>query len=414
MVFSLQLRVIFPVDAPPIEHGVVTIEGERISAVGKTAEGPPQDLGHVALLPAFVNAHTHLEFSYLRQPLGQPGMRLVDWIRLVIAERRRSATPPAEAIAAGLRESISAGVAAIGEIATEESTDNPSSYSLLPAPCSLLFLEVIGFSRGRAVSVANSLEQRLKAWPESPDISLGISPHAPYTVSPALLARLLMLANERRLPVAMHLAESADELEMLANGSGVFQQLLDERSMWDASAIPRGTRPLEYLQLLSKAPRSLVIHGNYLDAEEHAFLAAHSDCMSLIFCPRTHAYFQHPPYPLAELLAAGVRVALGTDSRASNPDLDLLAEMRHVARVHSNVAPTAILRMGTLGGAQALGCDADLGSLAPGKLANLVAVPLPAGARGGADDLLTALLHCTERPNAVWLRGQLLPQDATH
>ena len=129
--------------------------------------------------------------------------------------------------------------------------------------------------------------------------------------------------------------------------------------------------------MLADAPRALVIHGNYLDRDEHEFLAAHADRMSLVYCPRTHAYFDHPPYPLAELLAAGVRVALGTDSRASNPDLNLLGEMRHVARTHAGRAArrrSSRWRRSTR--LEALGCEQECGSITPGKLANLC-VPLP-------------------------------------
>ena len=117
MAFSLQARVVYPVDRPPIEHGVVTIDGERIVAVGTKADGGGViDLGNVALLPGLVNAHTHLEFSYLQQPLGQPGMQLVDWIRLVIAERgRRRYAPDAHR---GVLESRAAGVTTIGDIST--------------------------------------------------------------------------------------------------------------------------------------------------------------------------------------------------------------------------------------------------------------------------------------------------------
>ncbi len=91
MVFSIRARVVFPVNGPPIERGVVTIDGERIVAVGEgAAQENVIDLGSVALLPGFVNVHTHLEFSHLRQPLGRPGISLADWIRLVIAERGRN------------------------------------------------------------------------------------------------------------------------------------------------------------------------------------------------------------------------------------------------------------------------------------------------------------------------------------
>ncbi len=125
----------------------------------------------------------------------------------------------------------------------------------------------------------------------------------------------------------MHLAESPEELRLLSHGDGPFRDLLADRSMWDESAIPAGTRPLDYLRMLAAAPKALVVHGNYLSAEELQFLATHAASMSLVYCPRTHGFFEHSPYPLRQALDLGVRVAIGTDSRASNPDLSLLAEL---------------------------------------------------------------------------------------
>ena len=171
--------------------------------------------------------------------------------------------------------------------------------------------------------------------------------------------------------------------------------------MWDAEAIPRGSRPLDYLRLLADAPRALVIHGNYLARDEQQFLAEHADRMTLVYCPRTHAYFGHPPYPLGDLLAAGVRVALGTDSRASNPDLDPLGEIRQAVRAHPDVPADAILEMATLRAAEALGCDQDCGSIAPGKLANLVALPM----RGNS---LAEAFAESSQAAGVWLRGRKL------
>ena len=402
MAFSLRARVVFPVDRAPIEHGVVTIDGERIVAVGTQAEGGEVfDLGSVALLPGLVNTHTHLEFSHLKRPLGEPGMALVDWIRLVIAERGRGDREASDSIRAGLAESVRDGVTMLGEITQGDA----NAYEKAGVDLTF-FLEVIGFSRARAESAFAAVMERLAGLEGKSSGQIGLSPHAPYTVSPELLRELVRLAQEQNLPVAMHVAESADELELLATGTGPFQELLAERSMWDAAAIPRASRPLDYLRLLAEAPRALVIHGNYLDDAERSFLAANVDRMSLVYCPRTHAYFGHPPYPLAELLAAGVRVALGTDSRASNPDLDLLAEMRYVAGTIPAIDPLEILRMGTLTGAEALGRAAEVGSITPGKLANLVAVPLPDDVRAAPRDRLVAILASPESPCAVWIRGK--------
>jgi cytosine/adenosine deaminase-related metal-dependent hydrolase len=353
---TLRARWVLPIDGPPIEGGFVTLRDGVIASVGAraTEAGAVTDLGDVVLLPALVNAHTHLEFSGLAKPLGSPGMSLPTWIRSVIADRGRGDRDAAAAIAAGLKESRDAGVGAIGEIATSPA----ALYEANDDGRLLLFQEAIGFSAGRVDSVFAEMERRV----ELAGNAAGISPHAPYTVHPRLLERLVDLAVERRLPVAMHLAESREELELLRDGAGPFQELLADRSMWDASAIPRGSRVLDYMRQLSRAERSLVIHGNYLDAEEIAFAASQRERMSVVYCPRTHAYFGHEPYPLAAMLDAGVRVAFGTDSRASNPDLNLL-------------------RMATLDGAVALGLDRTYGSLDVAKSGRVITIACDAQER---------------------------------
>ena len=137
----------------------------------------------------------------------------------------------------------------------------------------------------------------------------------------------------------MHLAESPEELELLRHGGGPLRAFLEELGAWDATAIPPGTRPLDYLRLLASAHRALVVHGNYLDDEEIAFLGANAGRMSVVYCPRTHDWFAHRDYPLEKMLAAGATVALGTDGRGSSPDLSLLGEMRFAARRHPGVPP---------------------------------------------------------------------------
>jgi cytosine/adenosine deaminase-related metal-dependent hydrolase len=401
MAFALQARVVFPVDRPPIDGGVVTIERDRIVDVGVRSDAAEMiDLGDVALLPGLINTHTHLEFSYLQRPLGSPGIRLVDWIRMVIAERGQANRGSGAAAAPGLAECLLSGATTWGDIATSVSDVTSNAGGELTS-----FFEVIGFSRARAESAFATARVHIESVLQRRYVHAGISPHAPYTVSPALLRQLVSLASECGLPVAMHIAESAEERELLASGSGPFQQLLDERSMWDADAIPRDSRPLDYLRMLSEAPRAPVIHGNYLDVDEHAFLAAHSDRMSLVYCPRTHAYFGHPTYPLPALLESGVRVALATDSRASNPDLNLLAEMQHVAASFLSVDPQTVLRLGTLAGAEALGRDAEVGSITAGKFANLIAVPMLSQGARSAEDVLGEILASDKRPCGIWIRG---------
>jgi cytosine/adenosine deaminase-related metal-dependent hydrolase len=238
---------------------------------------------------------------------------------------------------------------------------------------------------------------------------------------------LVSYAQQHNFPMAMHLAESREELELLRDGTGPFRQLLEERSMWDTDAIPLGSRPLDYLMLLAEAPRTLVIHGSFLDDDELKFLAARQQRMSLVYCPRTHAHFYptvHHSYPLSRALAAGVRVALGTDSRASTHDLNLLTDLQLTALTYPEIDAQRVLRMGTLSGAEALGRDTDVGSITVGKLANLVALPIPDNSRATQTDILSAILGRRwnevlraifatnfanrQKPSAVYLAGRPL------
>ena len=377
----------------------MTIEGERIVTIGQSAASEVHDLGDVVLLPGLVNAHTHLEFSDCEKPLGRPGMPLPEWIRQVIGTRHRNDRDASSAVRIGFEESLRGGVTTIGEI----STTAASSYSDFVGSNLIAFHEVIGFSAARCDSVQIDLEQRLDSLPRNSMVALGISPHAPYTVHPTLLRNLVDIACERNLPIAMHLAESREELELLQAGTGPFQQLLADRSMWDPKAIPLGCKPLHYLLVLAKAPRALIIHGNYLSDEEIEFLAEQREHMSVVYCPRTHAFFAHDAYPLEKILSAGVRVAFGTDSRASNPDLNLLEEMRHVSRQFPGLTHDRILQMGTIASAEALGLADETGTLTTGKLADMVAIPC-----APHDEPLDAVLHSNATPSHVVVRGKLI------
>lgn len=425
MTSTLRARWVFPVERAPIQDGVVTIDYGRITEVGKhTCSTAVEDLGEVALLPGFVNAHTHLEFSHLRNPLGQSGMPLVEWIRLVIAERGRTNTDPSASIQLGLRESLACGITTLGDIAT-----SAWGGTRWPTPDRLAFLEVIGFSRARATSALAALIEKIDAATEPllaagasstqnaisvlTGNAMGISPHAPYTVSPDLLNRLVEVASRRGMPLAMHVAESRDELALLECGGGPFRELLEERSMWDPDVIPPNSRPGDYLQRLAAASRSLVIHGNYLTCDELAFVGENRDRMTLVYCPRTHAYFGHDRYPLESAFHQGVRIALGTDSLASNPDLNLLAEMAQLSTTFPQVDPFDTLQMGTLAGAEALGCADAVGSISPGKLANLVAVPLPGGIAAEPKEVLQAVYASAYAHFRVWLRGREVDRVAT-
>lgn len=401
----LKARYVFPVAGEPIADGRVTIRGERIVSVGRDSPGGTiEDLGNAAIVPGLVNAHAHLEFSDLADPLGKPGMPLAEWIGEVVRFRQEERHAPQQAIRAGLAQSLDGGTTALAEIA--QPSWDPNAFAS-GRPQATVFLELIAPTAGRVDSAIELAERHLESAGGSGPWLAGLSPHAPYSVHPRLLLHAVELSRSRHVPLAMHLAESREEVELLRSGAGPFRDLLERLDAWGADASPAGRRPLDYLRGVARAHRALVIHGNYLDDEEIAFAAAHADRMAVVYCPRTHAYFAHAAYPLQRLLAAGATVALGTDSRASSPDLSVLAEMRFVARAHPAIDATTVLRLGTLSGAKALGRDQEIGSLEPGKRADLAAVALPD--RDACDP--HELLFDSDLPVvAAWWRGRRIDE----
>lgn len=384
---ALRARYVFPAGGPPIAEGMVVIEGGQIAAVGSDRSADrAQDLGDVAILPGLVNAHTHLEFSDLPSPLGSPGMSLPDWLRSVMEHREAAGHAAGAAVARGLAESAAAGTAALGEIATN---DWRSSRALPPTiPTTVMFHESIGPTIPRIQPAIAAAEAFLEAESPRSDVLPALSPHAPYTVHPRLIAALVELSRRYRVPLAMHLAESHEELELLLLSAGPLRELLESVGAWEPSDSARLPYVVDYLSELAKAHRALVIHGNYLDGEEIEFLAAHAPTMSVVYCPRTHDYFDHQPYPLAQMLDAGVTMALGTDSRASNPGLGVLEEMKFAAQAHPGVAKSTLLEMATLGGARALGLADRLGTLEAGKRADLAIVSLGSASADDPHELL--------------------------
>jgi aminodeoxyfutalosine deaminase len=400
----LTARFVFTADGPPQREAVVSIANGRIESIGRRqATDPAIDLGNAAILPGLVNAHTHLEFSDLSSPLAPGATTFADWLREVIAYRRsRTDAERRAAIISGLAECRRHGTTCVFEIATAGWPVDVFSDPVTPCDATF-FRECIGLRAERAEEAYHRAREHV-ALAAIDDMHLGLSPHAPYSVQRALVKRLASLSAVASLPLAMHLAETVEELELLRSGGGPLRELLVELDAWQPEVIPRDSAPLDYLRLLSAAYRALVIHGNYLSDEEIAFIAARRDRMSIIYCPRTHAYFGHSEYPLAKMLESGALVALGTDSRASNPDLSLVAEMQHVASHHS-VPPEQIVEMATINGARALGRDGELGSLTRHKRADIAVVRLPNVA---TDDPYELLFDPRSRVEATIRRGVVM------
>jgi len=377
---TLRARHVLPIAGDPIENGWVRIERGRISGVGRgQPSGTVHDLGDAIILPGLVNAHTHLEFSDLDQPLPAGG-GLPAWIERVVAMRRSRAAAGIDeaarlrvAVASGLEQSAAAGVTAIGEIAT---ASHPVAGH--DGPLVRVFRETLGLSPAAVHAARSSLLRDLDRM-NLEGTSTGISPHAPYSVTEPLGRQAVGEAVRRRLPVMMHLAESRDEAELLATGGGAFRTLLEQLGAWQPDSPPRLLPVADWITLLARAPRGVVVHGTFLPEDQTALsrLARHRDRLCVVVCPRTTLALSGRLPPVDTIRAAGIRVAIGTDSRASNPDLSVLAECRALVE-GGGVSPREALAMATQQGAWALAFERRCGILASGRFADL-AILRPSG-----------------------------------
>ena len=349
-----------------------------------TADHPGAvDLGNVAVIPGLVNCHTHLEFSDLDHPL-QPPRPFTAWIQTVMGHRRQRGMLAPEIIVRGLQECSRSGTVQVGEITTEETT----LAILEKAPIAITsYREIIGLQPERVGDLLQAAERHLqertpaiaaaeangRATSGDSPLRRGLCPHAPYSVHPELFHKLVELACRRDAPLAMHLAETQAEVQLLERGNGSFVALLQSLGLWKPDLFPPGGRVLDYLRPLAETRRALLIHGNYLADEDIRFLASHPH-LTVVYCPRTHAFFGHRAHPWQELLARGGSVALGTDSRASNPDLSLWNELAFLRRRFAEVNPRVLLELGTRRAARALGSPETTGTLVPGSPADLAVV----------------------------------------
>lgn len=311
----------------------------------------------------FVNAHTHLELSGCVSPIAwpMPGPAMPYWITTLMRYRRSPEYDPGKAVRQALRSfhDEESGVPTVGAIGDIYQENLPLEvYAGTPRIAKRLFLELIGWTPERVAHGEAAARRFLSSWKSGAGDCLllpGLSPHAPQTVHPALLSAAIELSLEYRIPLAVHLAESREEMQLLSDRSGPLLEMLRQVDpAYDPERVLLGNRPLDYLRVLSEAFHVMIVHGNYLDRQEIDYLARYSDRFSVVYCPRTHAYFGHSPYPLETMLAAGVRVALGTDSLASNPDLDIAREVDFVRKTFPRLREEEVLRMATRNGLESL------------------------------------------------------------
>jgi len=391
---TLQARFVLAPDGRWVDGGGVHIVGGRIArvcasraAVRRTG-APVEDLGDVVLLPGFVAAHTHLDLSGLhgRVPAGR---QFPDWIRGIL--RARGAVHEDElrsATRAGAERLLASGTTCVGDI---------DASGRLAAVARGLRLRVRRYREvldaGDASRAADALARLAARGPRNALWTEGISPHAPYTVSAELWTALARHLRRRRASIAIHWAETRAERDWLERGVGPFGHLLAQ------SPRRSGLDAIEGAGLLG--PRTALIHGNDATPPERARVARSG--ATLVHCPGTHAFFGRAPFDARAWRAAGVPLALGTDSLASNDDLDMAREMGLFRATHPGFRALEVLDLATASAARAVGLAGHAGTLAAGAWADLAAHTAP-GKDGPAR--LDAITRGRGRPVAVWVAGR--------
>ncbi|MGH7581554.1 MAG: amidohydrolase family protein [Gemmatimonadales bacterium] len=376
-------RWVLPVGRPPVEHGALLIGADgRVAELGpdtavpRPPGVPGDDFADGVLLPGLVNTHTHLELTGL--DLGPPETEFGSWIGRVRAiKETRDAESFVAAARAGLEDCWTAGVTTLADTGDSGSVVRAMAEA---GASGIAYQEVFGPHPAQVEESLAGLRARVEASGRfaAGRVRLGLSPHAPYTVSGPLYRAVADWAARDGLPLAVHLAESRAESELLQRGSGRFADA------WRRRGIPipdgPGRSPVQWLDRHGVlGERTLCIHLVQASADDVGCLARRG--CAVAHCPLSNASHGHGTAPLAAFLSHGLRVGVGTDSVLSVPRLDLLAEGR-AARTLAGLDAEAALALCTLGGAAALGLDAEIGSLEAGKWGDCVVIRPPESAGG--------------------------------
>lgn len=394
---------ILPIADDPMADGWVAIDQGWITGVGSGGEPDAIDLGHAVILPALVNAHTHLELSYLRGTVP-PADRFLDWIGGIMAARRRFPNPedPAilQAARAGIEEARASGTGLVGDI----------SNTLVTVPLlreaaaqARVFYELLGFNTDDPLGLVREARARVdRTDSASVDVRVSLAPHAPYSVSPALFAAIREDLDAHPGDVSsVHVGESVDEMEFIARGTGGWRNMLTGLGVWTDAWQAPGVSPARYLADFGFLDsRVLAVHGVQCDGEDLSRLRTLGT--TVVSCPRSSRYVGVGDPPLEAFYAMGVKVAFGTDSLASVADLNMFGELAAARRIAPRVPARYLLESATLCGARALGFGEHLGSIEQGKQALLIAARLP----GAVGDVEEYLLSGVEPAAIAWLDAE--------
>jgi cytosine/adenosine deaminase-related metal-dependent hydrolase len=368
-------RWVVPVATPPIADGTVISEGDKIVWVGERklapAGGRDEQLGNVLLTPGLVNTHTHLDLTMMRGFLSE--LPFFDWVRtLTRAIATLEDIELIDSAKLGVAEGLRAGTTTFADTAPNEAAFTAMRTMGVRG---IAYREVFGPNPADAETNVASLADHVRTMREreTPLVQVGVSPHAPYSVSDALYAAVADLAAREQLPVAVHIAEGEDEQLLVTRGEGAFVPFLQGRGI---PVAPRAREPLELIERATLLRRgTLLIHA--VRVSDSAIPRIADAGCGVAHCPASNARLGHGVAPIAEMMSAGVAIGLGSDSMASNDRMDMLEEarlaslaQRAVLGRHDVITAQQAFRLATLGGAEALQLDELIGSLEVGKQAD--------------------------------------------
>lgn len=375
-------RWLLPIDRPPLEGAWFETTAGVIRRYGQgAAPAPAVDLGDVAVLPGLVNAHTHLELSWMAGQVP-PAESMDLWIRTLMRLRREGSAEGDGAALSAARDAISA-MLATGTVLVGDVSNSLSTPALLATSglAGLVFHELLGFNVSDPEALVSAATHRLSVAAASvaastTPVRMALSAHAPYSVSPSLFRAIA--DRQSGGPLTVHLGESPEELEFLRSGLGPLRRMLERIGVWDVTWEPPMTGPVDYLSSLGYLRRgTIAVHGVHLTDRELEQLRGLRAV--LVTCPRSNLWVGAGVPRVSRFYASGVRVAIGTDSLASVSTLNLFDELAELRRIAPDVAAGALLESATRIGAEALGFGVSHGTIAAGKVAALVAVDVPAG-----------------------------------
>jgi len=385
--------------APMLRDGAVVMEDGRVVEVGPAKEIHRRysgceliNLAGQVIVPGLINSHSHLELSHLRAA-QLPHGSFVEWILALRSALRKCPADPAAAALEGARQSMSFGVTHVGDISQSCAA---TRSALRDGPLRVTsFGEALGLAKLRSHFEAG-LSYAVDHSSESEFLRIGICAHSPYTVDLPGYRQCLDLARGGNLPLATHLAEASEEREFVMRQSGPLRGLWEQISLWTDPVETFHGPPIAMARAIGLLDYPAVLaHVNDCTDEELGWLKEGN--ASVVYCPRTHAYFGRPPHRWRQMLERGINVAVGTDSCASSPDLNLVDELRLLHQQSPDLPVEQFWQMATSNAAKALRCEG--GTLAPGGPADLVSFPIQ------STDPLREILENHILPRDVWIAG---------